>query len=367
MTHRAAPIRVLVVEPSRSVGTPASSALLTHSDMEVVGTVSAAAKAMEVLQARNPQVVVIDSSLPGKSGFELTRQIMQSHPLPVVMVSEVGDPDQITATFAALEAGAVALVARPEPSAGAMQDEQRRRFVQMIRAMAEIKVVRRWSKDRLAQLESLGQSTQRSMEWAAPEIRIVAIGASTGGPLVLQSILSRLPEDFAAPILIVQHIAPGFVRGLANWLRTSTKLAVHIPDHTEPVFPGRVYLAPDASHMEIGGDGRIALSPVAQRNGSGPSVSRLFASVAARYGKHAIGVLLTGMGKDGAAELGLMKQSGALTIVQDRQSSVVYGMPGEAVSLGAACFELTPEDIAVALRRAVETKWREPIGTGAKP
>jgi two-component system chemotaxis response regulator CheB len=182
---------------------------------------------------------------------------------------------------------------------------------------------------------------------------VVAIGSSTGGPPVLQAILSALPRDYAAPVLIVQHMAAGFVGGLVDWLRHSAGLAVDIASHGEPLCPGRAYLAPDGCHMGVEPGGRIGLSRSEPEHRLRPAVSFLFRTVAQVYGARAIGVLLTGMGRDGAPELKLLRDTGGVTIAQDAASSVVHGMPGEAIRLGGAMYALPPVRIAAALRSLV--------------
>jgi two-component system chemotaxis response regulator CheB len=181
------------------------------------------------------------------------------------------------------------------------------------------------------------------------KIKLVVIGASAGGPVALQTILSGLPEDFSAPVLIVQHMAEGFIQGFVEWLAQTSALPIHVARHGEPIVPGHVYVAPDHLQMKVESGGTIGLSKDAAENGLSPSVSYLFRSAAQVFGGTAVGVLLTGMGKDGAEELGLMKGKGAITIVQDEASSVVYGMPGEAIKLGAATYVLSPDRIAAEL------------------
>jgi two-component system chemotaxis response regulator CheB len=213
-----------------------------------------------------------------------------------------------------------------------------------------VKVVKRWSRIRPVETLPAVPTSGGIQRWPAQtQIRLVAIGASTGGPQVLQTILASLPEDFAVPILIVQHIAAGFSVGLVDWLVQSSKLPVHLPTHGELVLPGHVYVAPDELQMAISKQGRVYLRADEPENGLRPSVSYLFRSVAQAYGPSAVGVLLTGMGKDGAWELKLMKEQGALTIAQDRSSSVVHGMPGEAIRLGGASYVLSPEKIHMTL------------------
>jgi two-component system chemotaxis response regulator CheB len=171
----------------------------------------------------------------------------------------------------------------------------------------------------------------------------------------LQAILSPLPKDLRAPVLVVQHIAPGFISGFAESLTIYCKIPVRIPSNGESLQPANIYLAPDCAHMGVRPDGRIALSDSPPENGVRPSVSHLFRSVAEAFGPRSVGVLLTGMGKDGADGLKFMREKGAVTIAQDEASCVVFGMPAEAIRLGAATHVLSPDRIAAALAQI--TKW----------
>jgi two-component system chemotaxis response regulator CheB len=177
-------------------------------------------------------------------------------------------------------------------------------------------------------------------------VQVVALGASTGGPAVLAEILGGLSGETSAPILIVQHIAPGFTSGLVRWLAGETRLPVSLAEEGQMVRPGSVYVAPDGLQMGLGADGRVRLAPGGPADLFCPSANHLFESVANAYGASAMGVLLTGMGRDGATGLGRMRAAGAITVAQDEASSVVFGMPAEAVRLGAAEHLLPPKDIA---------------------
>jgi two-component system chemotaxis response regulator CheB len=172
------------------------------------------------------------------------------------------------------------------------------------------------------------------------------MGASTGGPAAITEILARLAKPYPLPILIVQHIATGFLSGMAGWLGEAVGMTVLIASDGEFPKPGQVYLAPDSLHMTLGKDGRIHLVDDLPDAGLRPSVARLFASTAEAFGSRSIGVLLSGMGQDGAEGLGFMRARGAETIAQDEESSVVFGMPGEAVRRKAACHVLPPQAIA---------------------
>jgi two-component system chemotaxis response regulator CheB len=191
---------------------------------------------------------------------------------------------------------------------------------------------------------------------APGDIRAVAIGASTGGPPVLQTVFSGLPRDFPVPVLLVQHMAPGFVQGFIDWLAQSTPLAMQVARHGDALASGHVYVAPDGCHMGVASNGRIVLSGGPPENGARPAVSVLFRDVANVFGRHAVGVLLTGMGKDGARELKGLRDRGAVTIAQDKDSSVVHGMPGAAIECDAAMYVLPPEGITEMLRRLMRDR-----------
>jgi two-component system chemotaxis response regulator CheB len=177
-------------------------------------------------------------------------------------------------------------------------------------------------------------------------VKAIAIGASTGGPLVLQSILAALPLTMPVPLLIVQHMAPGFVESFAEWLGRSSGFPVHIAVDGAELLPGHAYVAPDDRHMGVRPGGRIVLSAAPAENGLRPAVSFLFRSLKTSMGADVAAVLLTGMGRDGVDELKQLRQAGALTIAQDEKSSVVFGMPGQAVEAGAVSHVLPPDDIA---------------------
>ncbi|MFC4158339.1 CheB methylesterase domain-containing protein [Chitinimonas lacunae] len=181
--------------------------------------------------------------------------------------------------------------------------------------------------------------------------RLIAIGASTGGPPVLRTILAQMPPTLRAPVVIVQHMAPRLDRSFVNWLGQATGFPVEAATQGTPLRPGRAYLAPAGQQLGIGEYGVLNLEVAPAEHGACPSVDYLFRSVAHRYGRHAIGVLLTGMGEDGAGELLTMRRAGAVTVAQDEASATVFGMPGAAIRLDAAQYILPPQAIADLLRR----------------
>jgi two-component system, chemotaxis family, protein-glutamate methylesterase/glutaminase len=343
-------VRVLVVEDSPVVREFLLHILGYDPEIEVVGTAETGEEALEAVERIRPDIITMDVHMPKMNGFDTTRRIMETRPTPIVIVSGTLDVAETASVFRAIEAGALAVLPRPSGFGHPEHEQSAADFVQTVKLMSEVKVVRRWphlQPEKTLPAASLSARIQRRT--AQIESQLVAIGASTGGPPALRIILSGLPKDFPLPILIVQHIAAGFTQGFAEWLAQSSSLPVQLSVHGQQVDPGRVYVAPDGFHMTVGIDRRIWLDTGVSENGLRPSVSRLFGSVAKAYGQSAIGVLLTGMGTDGAFELKLMREQGAVTIAQDKESSVVHGMPGEAIRLGGASYILPPEKISVML------------------
>lgn len=349
-------IRVVVVEDSAVQRELQVHLLNSDPELEVVGAVADGRAAVELVQRCRPDVVSMDFHLPGLDGAEATRILMEKAPLPIVIVTGSSAPGEVAHTFRALEAGALAIVEKPS----APGSEAARKFVETIKLMSEIKVVRRWP-----------QGGRRDNQTKPVELRstnaLVAIGASTGGPLALQSLLTGLPRDFGAPIVIVQHISPGFTGGLAEWLTDTSQFPVRVAVQGERLDPGQAYLAPEGSHMTVRADGqgqcRVELIGQAVENGHRPAVDTLFRSVAAVVGPQAIGVLLTGMGCDGAAELRVLRDLGAITIAQTPETAAVAGMPGEAIRRGAALHVLPPEQIGGLLTALVRRRPEEEQGS----
>lgn len=341
-------IRVLVVEDSPVVREFLVHLLDSDPGLRVVGTAHDGEEALEAIARHRPDVITMDVHMPKLNGLDATRRIMETVPTPIVVVSGSTDPREVATTFEAMEAGALAVLRRPAGIGHPDHEATVRELVQTVKLMSEVKVVRRWAS---ARRDSSPRPPGPRLERAPGNCRIVAIGASTGGPPVLQAILAQLPADFPVPTLVVQHMAAGFVRGFVEWLAHSSRLPVHVAEHGQPVLAGHVYVAADNRQMKIGRDGRIALTGEPPENGMRPSVSCLFRSVAEVYGADAVAGLLTGMGRDGADELRLLRDRGATTFAQDKASSVVHGMPGEAIRLEAATLVLPPERIADVLAK----------------
>ncbi|MEO8856261.1 MAG: chemotaxis protein CheB [Burkholderiaceae bacterium] len=344
-------IRVLVAESIPGTRQLLREGLQADPRLRVVGVVAQARAALDFLGQQRPDVVLMDNRLPDMDGYETTRRIMETHPLPIVLCAEAANADDTM--FRSLAAGALACVEKPLVSVALPQrDATLAHLIQTVKLMSEVRVVRRW-----ARAASVAPSVAPANA-LNPGARIVGIGASTGGPPALQKILAALPQDFPAPVLVVQHIARGFLPGMAEWLSHTSALNIQLGAPGVQPQAGSVYLAPDDFHMGVDVRGHIVLAREPSADRLRPSVAYLLHTLAEVYGASAIGVLLSGMGKDGARELKDLRDRGAATIAQDSASSVVHGMPGEAIALGAATHVMPAEKIAGMLMTLVQRRHR---------
>ena len=337
----AEPIRVLVVDDSPTARDLLEHVLGADPGLRVVGLAADGEAAIAEAQRLRPDVVVMDIHMPGRDGYEAARGIMELCPTRVIMVSAVEDPTQVAATFRAVDAGALAVLAKPVSPAHPGYAQAADELVRTVKVMSEVKVVSRWPRRPRGPGRPAAAQAQ-----PAPGVRVVAVGASTGGPAALKELLAALPRGLPVPIVIVQHISTGFTEGFVAWLESASRYPVRVAVHGQRADAGVAYVAPNERQMAVAPDLTIVLSDAPPENGLRPSVSALFRSMAEGFGADAVGILLTGMGRDGALELRQMRDRGALTIAQDRESSVVFGMPAEAVQLDAARYVLSPEKIA---------------------
>lgn len=335
-------IRVLVADDDRVAQALLVRILDADPNIRVVRVAEDGQAAVDAVHSTDLDLVVMDINMPRMNGFDATRQIMASRALPIVMVS--GTEQVEDALFECLDAGALTVLVKPGYPGDPLSQELAAELVQTVKLMSEVKVVTRRPPRQIAsvQVPAAGSADD-------PRLEVLAIGASTGGPPILRTILDGLPQPFPVPILIVQHIASGFLTGLIDWLKTETGLDIHVGAHQERMQIGHVYMAPDDYHMGVAPSKRIILSRDELEFSIRPAVNYLFRSVAATYGPRAAGVLLSGMGQDGAQGLRLLRDKGALTIAQDKATSVVFGMPAEAIKLNAAQYILPPEKIVAKL------------------
>lgn len=334
-------IRVVIAEDSAVTREYLSAVLEDEPDITVVGVARDGGQAVELAEQLRPDVILMDVHMPVLDGYDATRLIMERAPTPIVMATASSSRYENRSAFRALEAGALTLLDKPPGPFDPRAEDAARELVRSIKLMAEVKVVRRWPARRAAVNGTPVLPIRR-----AP--RVVAIGASTGGPQVLCEILA---EPLRVPVLLVQHIADGFIEGFVEWLSSCTSMPVVLAGGDTPLQAGTVHVAAGGGHLVLRSSERATVERDGPVNGFRPSITRMFDSVAEVFGDEAVGVLLTGMGRDGADGLRRLREAGAHTIAQDEESSVVFGMPGEAVRLQAAMSVLAPDAIAKALAR----------------
>lgn len=336
-------IRVLVVDDSVTMREYLRVLIGREADMTVQGVACNGREAVDRVLAERPDVVTMDIMMPVLDGVEATREIMAKAPVPIVVVSAQSDPAQVRRAFEAMDEGALAVVQKPPGFGHPGHEAAVREIIEKVRLMAGVKVVRRWS-------PSGGERPVNGRVSPARTFRVVAVGASTGGPHAVQTVLRGLPAPAPVPILLVQHITQGFTRGFADWLDQTTPHNVTVAEDGERLQPGRVYVAPDDRHLGVRFGLYATLSAEPPLDGHRPAVSYLFRKVAETCGPEAVAVLLTGMGRDGAAEMKRLRDLGAVTIGQDEATSVVYGMPAEAHRLGGVAHQYPLDEIGPALQ-----------------
>jgi two-component system chemotaxis response regulator CheB len=326
-------IRVLIADDSPTMCNILSSLLAKASDIEVVGSARDGEQAVDMAKELRPDVITMDVQMPRMGGLEAIERIMAAAPSRILAVCSVDDRD-VELSFRAISAGALELVAKPQPGAGYDLDAWGKKLVEAVRLMAEVPVVRRRA----------AFTADTAPRLASGPIEAIAIAASTGGPQALVTILAALPATLPVPILVAQHMAPGFVSGFVRWLEQVTPMKVVMSRSGERSRAGHVYLPPDGHDHTVGRDGTLSVTPSSDLHC--PSADRLLTSAARAYGPRAAGLVLTGMGDDGARGLLAIHEAKGVTLAQDEESSVVYGMPRAAVELGATTVQLPLSAIA---------------------
>lgn len=306
-------IRVLVVDDSQVSRDIMKHFLGSNPNIEVIGTAQDGIEALDFIKKHRPDMVFTDIVMPRMDGFQLTQEIMKSHPLPVVAVSGVYNREEIAKGFQLIDAGAITILEKPK----GLEDSNFLSAAQFI--LDAIKIINQVRTHQPSTLSSVEEPLTKKINLSnrsLKNIHAVGIGAAIGGPKALQKILSALPSNLAAPVLVVQHIVPGFVEGFADWLSKNTKLKVSIARQGERAMPGTVYIAPDKNHMELMPGNIISLTPDYSQSPYVPSVGKLFRSIANAHGSNCLGLMLLGADKDGAKDLHYMNEAGALTIYE---------------------------------------------------
>lgn len=325
-------IKVHVVEDSLVVQKLLVNILESDPDIKVVGVSETAEHALECIKALKPDLITVDIQLPKMNGLALTQEIMSCNPIPIVVVSGTSEKKDVANAFDLIEAGALAAIEKPVGFGHSDYQRLAQHFISTVKTMSEVKLVKRRTPliHKKANENQYSASTKVKLQY-----EVVVIGASTGGPTVIQTVLNDLPANFPLPVVIAQHIAPGFLGGLVQWLSKTTGKHVEIATEHEKLKPGTIYLCPDGRQTGFATRQTLKIVQFNHPSNLAPSVSYLFQSASETFGKKTVAVLLTGMGQDGANEMRLIKEAGGMTIAQDAESSVVHGMPGEAIKIGA--------------------------------
>jgi two-component system, chemotaxis family, protein-glutamate methylesterase/glutaminase len=343
------PVRVLVVDDSALMRKLIPRILESDESIQVVGTAMDGNFGLKKIAELNPQVVTLDLEMPGMGGLDMLREIMQRHRLPVIVVSSHSTKGA-SVTLQALSLGAFDFVAKPSDVASRMQ-ESGQELIAKIKAAAQSRGIqiaspRDFSEPILRTKVPTPPANQRAS-------RIIAIGVSTGGPQSLQYVLSQLPADFPGCIVVVQHMPEGFTEMFARRLNDCSAVNIKEAQSGDLLHAGRVLICPGSKHLKVkrlpSGDVAV-LSEEPRVNGHRPSADVLFKSVAEEFGSRGVGVIMTGMGDDGAHALGLIKAAGGTTIAQSEQSCVVFGMPKAAIERGNAMRIVDLQSMASTLR-----------------
>ncbi len=340
-------IKVLIVDDSPVSQRIYRHIIATDSRLEIAAVVSNGREAVNYLAQNKPDVVSMDLNMPKMDGMEATKYIMQHHPVPIVVSSSLYDPSLQEMAMKVLEAGAVSIMPKPPGPGHPDYTRAAKNYLRLLRTMSEIKVVRRrphlknshHDQDPEALKNSIPEKLQHT------DYRVLVIGASAGGPEGVKAMLAGLKQGFPLPVLIVQHIDWHFTEGYRLWLQSHSKIPVLAAGDNQALIPGHAFLAAGNKHLVIKSEGIAGFSDEPAHRGHRPSVKHLFKSAAKTYGNKTIAVLLSGMGTDGAEELRMLRDAGALTFAQNKETSLVFGMPGEAVRLGAARMVMSPENI----------------------
>lgn len=332
------PIRVLIADDSPLAREFIKEILLRAPDIKVVGEAANGREAVETALSIRPDMIIMDIEMPVMGGLDAIESILSVAGVPILVVTSQGDADT---AYKAISLGALEVMPKSDLDPASPQ-----KLISNIRTLSKVKVVKRRPPKRREGPE-LGDKTGEGFR------NIVAIASSTGGPKALSLILPELPKDYPAPIVIAQHIADGFAHGMVNWLKSICKIGVTIPSDGEKLKPGWAYVSPSERHMIVNGAGSVSFRDREPGDIYKPSCNALLGAVGDMYGARSIGVVLTGMGSDGAEGLKKIKRRGGRTIAQNEETSIVFGMP--KVAIDAKCVDrvLPLDAIAKALMEMV--------------
>lgn len=342
------PIRILIAEDSPVFAEVLHDVLDAEFDMSVVGVATTGRQAIEMCRTFRPDLVLMDIQMPEVDGFQATESIMAEMPTPILVVTADPFHGGQDLSFRALAAGALDLVGKPDQMP--WSDEARREFLRKVRLLAQVPVVRHVRGRKPPVTTRSRRTTLPGHQPSVQTNAVVGIVASTGGPRSLARLIVGLDATFPAPILVVQHIIPGFSTQLANWLSRVGLVTVLEAVDGMPMQPGHVYIAPGDRHLEISGDHHLRVTDTAPVDGHRPSGDLMLESIARTFGPRGFGVVMSGMGSDGTAGLAAIRLAGGHTYAQDRESCVVYSMPQSAIELGFVEKVVNIDELATVLR-----------------
>ena len=317
--------------------------------LEMCAAVPSGEAALEAIPLLRPDVISMDIRLPGMDGLEATRIIMSRHPTPIVVIADAVEDRSLHISMNALRSGALSVVEKPAGFAHADHAAIAETIRTQLYIMSQVPVIRQRDYARFAPRAEAASAD----DGGRPRPTMAALVASTGGPAALARVLGGLPARLPLPILVVQHMGPSFMAGFADWLDGIVPQPVSIALHGQTPLAGHVHVAPGDQHLSVAPDGSLRLSRELPINSQRPSGTILFRSMANALGPRGLGVLLTGMGEDGAEGLLAMRRAGATTITEDESTAVVYGMPASAVKLGASSLALPLDRIAETMLRVI--------------
>lgn len=334
-------IRILLADDSILIRTVLREALNSSGDMQVAGEAANGVEAVALTKSLKPDIIIMDVLMPLMDGLQATEAIMGQTPTPILILSSTVDEKDVKLAFTAIKKGALDVMEKPAISGTASQADFFEKLREKIRLLARIKVIHHIYRAGRLKTVPPGEPSLRS---------ILAIGASTGGPKAVTSIVKTLPQDFSGAVFIVQHISSGFAKGFAHWLDIESSIPVRLAEAGDKPLSGTALVAPTDCQMILE-NGAVKIIDAPAVNCCRPSIDVFFESLALGQGKDTVGLLLTGMGRDGAQGLLKLKESGAYTIAQDEHSCVVFGMPKAAIALNAASEVLPLETIPEAVKK----------------
>lgn len=337
-------IKVLIVDDSNVFSDILTKILQSDIDIKVIGRAVNGIEAVNLAERLNPDVITMDIQMPLMSGVEATEEIMRRHPTPIIVLSSYVNKKEMNVCFDALKAGAVDVMEKPTGRTLLDYQEIEDELIKRVKIAAGVKVFSHFNlskglTDRRAAIPKVAAAKKQ-------KIKIIVIGASTGGPIAINTILSALPPDFSVPCVVVQHIAKGFLEGFVDWLARECRIKVKIALQNERLESGVAYFPPEDYHLGFYKNNLIRLYNDLLQDGHRPSITLIMKAAAEVYGSGVLGVLLTGMGRDGAEGLKAIKAAGGRTIAQDEETCAVFGMPKEAIESNAADHVLPINKIA---------------------